>query len=172
MVVERVLQGRSVAVGDVHRSHQGPETDQNNLTPGNRDVITLTIQSSVTRLGNFSTKVAQTWANLWDYFENVSHAVNEVGHRALRSEWVFSAEALLYLYLSRYGWISVFLNGPIPASFCLFSSFSKRHKSNINWLKRWWCAWDSNPGWQDGRHTRIHWAIAAPWMNKCYQIMQ
>ena len=25
-----------------------------------------------------------------------------------------------------------------------------------------WCAWDSNPWWQDGRRTRIHWAMAAP----------
>ena len=27
----------------------------------------------------------------------------------------------------------------------------------INWkIHRWW-AWDSNPGWQDGRRRRIHW---------------
>ena len=25
-----------------------------------------------------------------------------------------------------------------------------------------WCAWDSNPGRQYGRHRRIHWAMAAP----------
>ena len=25
-------------------------------------------------------------------------------------------------------------------------------------LKHRWCAWDSNPGQQDGRHRRIHWA--------------
>ena len=25
-----------------------------------------------------------------------------------------------------------------------------------------WCAWNSNPGQQDGRRRRIHWAMAAP----------
>ena len=34
--------------------------------------------------------------------------------------------------------------------------------NNINWKKRRWCAWDSNPGRQDGRRRQIHWAIAAP----------
>ena len=34
--------------------------------------------------------------------------------------------------------------------------------TNINWKKHRWCAWDSNPGQQDGRRRRIHWAIAAP----------
>ena len=33
---------------------------------------------------------------------------------------------------------------------------------NINWKKHSWCAWDLNPGWQDGRRRRIHWAMAAP----------
>ena len=33
---------------------------------------------------------------------------------------------------------------------------------NLNWKKRRWCAWDSNPGRQDGRRERIHWATAAP----------
>ena len=28
-------------------------------------------------------------------------------------------------------------------------------------IGRWW-AWDSIPGWQDGRRRRIHWAMAAP----------
>ena len=28
--------------------------------------------------------------------------------------------------------------------------------------KHRWCAWDSNPGRQDGRHRQIHWAMAAP----------
>ena len=38
--------------------------------------------------------------------------------------------------------------------------FSTRY--NLNWKKRRWCAWDSNPGWQDGRRERIHRAMAAP----------
>jgi len=33
MVVERVLQGWAVAVRDVERSHNGSDTDQDNLTP-------------------------------------------------------------------------------------------------------------------------------------------
>ena len=27
-----------------------------------------------------------------------------------------------------------------------------------------WCAWDSNPGWQNGRRRQIHWAMAAPFV--------
>ena len=34
--------------------------------------------------------------------------------------------------------------------------------NNKNWKKRRWCAWDSNPGWHDGRRRRIHWAMEAP----------
>ena len=42
--------------------------------------------------------------------------------------------------------------------------FPMRHNlnSNLKWKKRRWCAWDLNPGWQDGRRERIHWATAAP----------
>ena len=36
-------------------------------------------------------------------------------------------------------------SGPIPASFCLFSSFSC-YNFNTNWKKHRWCAWDLNPG--------------------------
>ena len=50
-------------------------------------------------------------------------------------------------------------NGPIPPSFCLFSSFS--HYSFNNWKKHRWCAWDSNPGPQGGRRRRNHGAMAA-----------
>ena len=34
--------------------------------------------------------------------------------------------------------------------------------NNINWKKHRWCAGDSNPGRQNGRRRRIHWAMAAP----------
>ena len=53
--------------------------------------------------------------------------------------------------------------GPIPASFCLFSffSYSNNNFNNVNWRKRRWCAWDSNPGPQDGRQRRNHGAMAA-----------
>ena len=40
--------------------------------------------------------------------------------------------------------------------------FSTRYNLNWNWKKHRWCAWDSNPGRQDGRSKRIHWAMAAP----------
>ena len=42
--------------------------------------------------------------------------------------------------------------------------FSTRYNlnSNLNWKKHRWCAWESNPGRQDGRRKQIHWATAAP----------
>ena len=43
--------------------------------------------------------------------------------------------------------------------FWLFLFFS-HYNFNINWKKHRWCAWDSNPGLQDGRHRRNHGAIA------------
>ena len=39
--------------------------------------------------------------------------------------------------------------------------------TNKNWKKHRWCAWDSNPGGQDGRCRRIHWAMAAPLQINC-----
>ena len=50
-------------------------------------------------------------------------------------------------------------SGPIPASFCLFSSFSRYKFNNTNWKKGRWWAWNSNPGPQDLRCTRNHWAM-------------
>ena len=56
---------------------------------------------------------------------------------------------------------TVFLtNGPIPASFCLFSFFSC-YNFNTNWKKCRWCAWDLIPGPQDGRRRWNHAAMAA-----------
>ena len=61
-----------------------------------------------------------------------------------------------------YGHIAeVFLNGPILASFCLFLLFSHYNFKNTNWKKHRWCAWDLNPGPQDGRHRWNHGAMAA-----------
>ena len=58
-------------------------------------------------------------------------------------------------------WNSPFLkNGPIPASFCLFSFFSC-YNFNTNWKKHRWCAWDLNPGPQDGRR-RLFYKCAIP----------
>ena len=57
---------------------------------------------------------------------------------------------------------SFFKNWPL---LCLSSYFppSTLHNSNINWWKLRWCAWDSNPGLQNGRSRRIHRAMAAPY---------
>ena len=56
---------------------------------------------------------------------------------------------------------NVFLkHGPIAASFCLFSFFS-HYNFNTYWNKHRWCAWDSNPGPQDGRRRLNHRAMAA-----------
>ena len=52
-------------------------------------------------------------------------------------------------------------NGPIPASFCLFSSCSHYNFNITNWKKCRWCARDLNPGPQDGRRRRNHGAMAA-----------
>ena len=75
--------------------------------------------------------------------------------------WAFSALKLGCL-VSRYCIIHIFYNyGPIPASFCIFSLFS--HYITIMQIekKHRCCAWDSNPGPQDGRRRRNHRAMAA-----------
>ena len=52
-------------------------------------------------------------------------------------------------------------NWPNPASFCLFLFFSHdKFSTNTKWQKHRWRTWDSNPGQQDGRRRRIHWAMA------------
>ena len=48
--------------------------------------------------------------------------------------------------------------------------FSTWHISNINWFKHRWCAWDSNPGRQDGRCRQIHWAMVAPQSELAFQV--
>ena len=65
----------------------------------------------------------------------------------------------------------LFLNGPNPASFCLFSTFSQhndKYNTKFDYKKHRWCAWESNPGPQDGRHRWIHWAIAVPKRSNSY----
>ena len=56
--------------------------------------------------------------------------------------------------------LKCFLNGPIPTPFCLFSSVSLYNSNDTKWKKRRWCAWDSNPGPQDGRRRQNHRAVA------------
>ena len=54
----------------------------------------------------------------------------------------------------------LFKNGPIPASFLfIFVLFLLQFQYKLK--KRRWCAWDSNPGPQDGRRRRNHGAMAA-----------
>ena len=62
-----------------------------------------------------------------------------------------------------------FLNGPNPTSFLfifvLFSHRMDKYSTNLTIIesqKHWWHASESNPGRQDGRRRRIHWAMAAP----------
>ena len=53
--------------------------------------------------------------------------------------------------------LCIFKNVPIPASFCLFSSFTHHNFNNTNWKKHRWSAWDLNPR----RRRRYHGAMAA-----------
>ena len=67
-------------------------------------------------------------------------------------------------------YVNFFLNGPNPASFLfifvLFSHRKDKYSTNLTILKKhWWHAWESKPGWHDGRRKRIHWAMAAPLKN-------
>ena len=67
-----------------------------------------------------------------------------------------TTDLLFYLF-----GVSSFFNGPIPASFCLFSLFSQSNFNNKNWKKCRSCARDLNPGPQEGRCRRNHGAMAA-----------
>ena len=60
-------------------------------------------------------------------------------------------------------------NGPIPASFCLFLSFSHYNFNNTNHKKRRRCTWDLNLRPQDGRHRQYHRAMAAVLATFCLQ---
>ena len=51
-------------------------------------------------------------------------------------------------------WSQIIFNEQIPASFCLFLSFSRYNFNTINWKKHRWCAWDLNLGLQDGRRRQ------------------
>ena len=62
--------------------------------------------------------------------------------------------------------------------FRLFSSFShSKNKdsfnfNNTNCKKHRWCALDSNPGLQDGRHRRNHGAMAMATLNCMHKVWQ
>ena len=56
---------------------------------------------------------------------------------------------------------------PIFVYFCSLFTWQIENKFDYNWYKHRLCAWDSNPGRQDGKCRRIHWAMAAPPRHKC-----
>ena len=58
-------------------------------------------------------------------------------------------------YSDALGGVSQQMGCFFPASFCLFLFFSHYNFNNTNRKKHRWCAWDLNPGWQDGRSRRI-----------------
>ena len=73
-----------------------------------------------------------------------------------KSSHYLSSSIGTVLILQKY--LLIDLSRPLFNYFCLFHM--TRFK-NINWKKcRWWAS-DSNPGKQNGRHRRIHWAMAA-----------
>ena len=103
-------------------------------------------------------------AIIW-YFSNSSHLIIPPQMHASNAARVNDPLTRWMCDLLCCNLLSFFFYWPIPASFCLFSFFSHSN-SNSNdkykLKKHRWCAWDSNPGRQDGRRRRIHWAIAAP----------
>ena len=55
---------------------------------------------------------------------------------------------------------NLFFKWAKPASFLfIFVLFSTQwqYSTKFDYKKRRWCAWDSNPGRQNGRRRRIHW---------------
>ena len=79
-------------------------------------------------------------------------------------DWGLTGLGISFIFEKRMGIIKLglfFFYWSIPATLLFIFVFSTRHNSNINWWKCRWCAWDSNPGQQDWRHRRIHWAMAA-----------
>ena len=95
-------------------------------------------------LGWYQSSFCQFWTMLWCQ-PLLSFIGLFIGHKENDKNYVY-----LKFFLK---------NGPFLASFCLFSFFS--YNFNTNWKKRRWCAWDLNPGPQDGRRRRNHWAMAA-----------
>ena len=72
-----------------------------------------------------------------------------------------SLSLVLFLALSLSFCLYLTQMGQSRPLFCLFSSFSSYNFNNTNWKKHWWCAWDSNPGPQDGRCRQSQGAMAA-----------
>ena len=102
-------------------------------------------------------KVTEMLDRLWD-----SNGVSQ-GSKVARAQTITISSIWSSGYWRTLTFAMFFLNGPIPASFCLFSFFSHSNSNDKYKLKKHrWCAWDSNPGRQDGRRRRIHWAMAAP----------
>ena len=82
----------------------------------------------------------------------------------LRGDWRLGRIVCLLLKLSTYSSCIMFYMGKNCHLFRLFSSFSHSNINynfnNLNWKKHRLCAWDSNPGLQDGRCRRNSRAMA------------
>ena len=89
-------------------------------------------------------------SELFWYFINTRASLTETSHHLLLLK---SSMAKQVFFFKK--------NGPIPASFCPFSLFSQYNFNNTNRKKLRWCAWDSNPGPQDGRRRQNHGVMAA-----------
>ena len=82
----------------------------------------------------------------------------------LRGDWRRGRIVCLLLKLSTYSSCIMFYMGRNCHLFRLFSSFSHSNINynfnNLNWKKHRLCAWDSNPGLQDGERGLNHGAMA------------
>ena len=58
-------------------------------------------------------------------------------------------------------WTGLLKMGQSRPLFVYSHPFSHYNFNNTNWEMCWWCAWDLNPGPQDGRRRRNHGAMAA-----------
>ena len=58
-------------------------------------------------------------------------------------------------------WTGLLKMGQSRPLFVYSHPFSHYNFNNTNWEMCWWCAWDLNPGPQDGRRRRDHGAMAA-----------
>ena len=72
--------------------------------------------------------------------------------------WWGSILCLLFRAFNDFAKILFFKIGQSRPLFLFIFVFSTCYNINSNWKKHRWCAWDSNPGWQDGRRERTHWA--------------
>ena len=71
---------------------------------------------------------------------------------------IISSTIYVYPGFKRSNWLKMGQSRPLLFIIVLFTCIFKRQIYNLNNIN-WWCTWDSNPGRQDGRRRRIHWAM-------------